>query len=98
TPYSPCVPYTTLFRSVFGADLNADHRFIRRIQVPLYSSAEASQPSAHVNTNRNTEDFNEKATLLNYQLLLEYDIKIDKHDIKAIDRKSTSLNSSHVSI
>ncbi|HLQ99784.1 MAG TPA: TonB-dependent receptor [Sphingobacterium sp.] len=71
-------------KGVFGADLNADHRFIRRIQVPLYSSAEASQPSAHVNTNRNTEDFNEKATLLNYQLLLEYDNKIDKHDIKAL--------------
>ncbi|MFZ4861246.1 SusC/RagA family TonB-linked outer membrane protein [Sphingobacterium sp. Mn56C] len=71
-------------RGVFGSEIYADHRFIRRIQVPLYSSADASSPSVYVNPNRNTEDFNEKATRLNYQLLLDYDRTFNAHAVKLL--------------
>src|SRR5690606_23280981 len=57
-------------RGVFGSDIYADHRYIRRLQVPLYASADADKPLVYVNSTRNTEDFNEKAYLLNYQLLM----------------------------
>ena len=71
-------------RGVFGADINADHRFIRRMQVPLYSSAEAEKPLVYVNSTRTTEDFNEKLSLLNYQLLLDYDRTFGNHTIKGL--------------
>ncbi len=71
-------------RGVFGADINADHRFIRRIQVPLYASADAERPAVNVNSTRNTEDFNEKATMLNYQLLLDYNKTFGDHEVKGL--------------
>ena len=71
-------------RGIFGADIYADHRFIRRIQVPLYSSPDALQPQVYVNSDRNTEDFNEKASLLNFQLLLDYDKTFGKHHISGL--------------
>ncbi|TDS13198.1 SusC/RagA family TonB-linked outer membrane protein [Sphingobacterium paludis] len=71
-------------RGVFGADINADHRFIRRIQVPLYATADAERPAVNVNSTRNTEDFNEKRTLLNYQLLLDYHKTFGNHELKGL--------------
>lgn len=71
-------------RGVFGADVYSDHRFIRRKQVPLYSSADAETPLVYANPNRNTEDFNEKAYLLNYQLLLDYDKTFGQHHISGL--------------
>lgn len=71
-------------RGVFGADIRSDHRFIRRIQVPLYANAEAEQPLVYVNSTRNTEDFNEKAYLLNYQLLLDYNKSFGKHSVNGL--------------
>ncbi len=71
-------------RGVFGADINADHRFIRRIQVPLYSSVDAERPLVYVNSTRNTEDFNEKVSLLNYQLLLDYNRTFGDHEFKGL--------------
>lgn len=71
-------------RGVFGADIYADHRFIRRKQVPLYSSADAENPTVYVNAKRETEDFNEKAYLLNYQLLLDYNKTFGDHTITGL--------------
>ncbi|NGM74646.1 SusC/RagA family TonB-linked outer membrane protein [Sphingobacterium sp. SGL-16] len=71
-------------RGVFGADINADHRFIRRIQVPLYTSPDAEKPLVYVNSTRTTEDFNEKLSLLNYQLILDYDRTFGNHSIKGL--------------
>lgn len=71
-------------RGVFGADINSDHRFIRRIQVPLYASATAEKPSVYVNSTRNTEDFNEKASMLNYQLMLDYNKTFGNHEVKGL--------------
>lgn len=55
-----------------GLDLNANHRYIRGIQVPFYSSATADAPSSYANVRRNTEDYNEKKYILNTQFLLDY--------------------------
>ncbi|MFZ4263213.1 SusC/RagA family TonB-linked outer membrane protein [Sphingobacterium sp. HJSM2_6] len=70
-------------KGVFGADINANHRFIRRIEVPLYPHPDAEKPSVFMNSNRNTEDFNLKSSILNYQFLIDYVKKIHKHDFKA---------------
>ncbi len=72
------------FRGIFGADLYADHRFIRRKQVPLYASEDASTPLVFVNSARGTEDFNEKAYLLNYQLLLDYSKTFGNHSLSGL--------------
>ncbi|NQD71611.1 TonB-dependent receptor [Sphingobacterium shayense] len=71
-------------RGVFGADIYSDHRFIRRRQVPLYTSAEAEKPLVFVNSTRNTEDFNEKYYLLNYQLLLDYNKTFGSHNVTGL--------------
>ena len=71
-------------RGIFGADIYADHRFIRRIQVPLYATPDALQPQVFVNSDRNTEDFNEKASLLNFQLLLDYDKTFGSHHVSGL--------------
>ncbi len=71
-------------RGIFGADIYADHRSIRRIQVPLYANSEALQPQVYVNSDRNTEDFNEKASLLNFQLLLDYDKNFGDHHLSGL--------------
>lgn len=72
------------FKGVFGADIYSDHRYIRRKQVPLYSGADAETPLVYVNATRITEDFNEKAYLLNYQLLLDYDKTFGNHHVTGL--------------
>ncbi|NGM66680.1 SusC/RagA family TonB-linked outer membrane protein [Sphingobacterium sp. SGR-19] len=71
-------------RGVFGADLFSNHRYTRRLQIPLYSSPDATTPLVFVNAERNTEDYNEKTYLLNYQLLLDYDKTFDKHQVTGL--------------
>ncbi|MBD1434753.1 TonB-dependent receptor [Sphingobacterium sp. DN00404] len=71
-------------RGVFGADMFSNHRYTRRLQIPLYSSPDATTPLVFVNTERNTEDYNEKTYLLNYQLLLDYDKTFDKHQVTGL--------------
>lgn len=72
------------FRSVFGADVFADHRFTRRKQVPLYSSETSAVPLVYVNSTRNTEDYNQQVSLLNYQLLLDYNKSFGRHKITGL--------------
>ncbi|MDR2859028.1 MAG: TonB-dependent receptor [Mediterranea sp.] len=59
-------------KGVVGLDLNANHRFIRSLEVPFYSSETAETPISYTNTNRNTEDYNEKKYILNTQFMLDY--------------------------
>ncbi|WP_108823261.1 TonB-dependent receptor [Dysgonomonas sp. Marseille-P4361] len=83
-------------RGVVGADIYSDHRFIRRKQVPLYANADAIKPLVYVNAERNTEDYNYKAYLLNYQLLLDYNKSFGNHRvyglIGATNESKTSRN------
>ncbi len=55
-----------------GLDLSSNHRFIRRLEVPFYSSETATKPNSYANDSRNTEDYNEKRYILNTQFLLDY--------------------------
>lgn len=71
-------------RGIFGADIYSDHRFIRRKQIPLYANADAVKPLVYMNADRNTEDFNEKAYLLNYQLLLDYNKSFGNHRVSGL--------------
>lgn len=71
-------------RGIFGADIYSDHRFIRRKQIPLYANADAAKPLVYVNADRNTEDFNEKAYLLNYQMLLDYNKSFGSHKVSGL--------------
>ena len=59
-------------KGLVGLDLSANHRFIRSLEVPFYASETATQPSSYANSNRNTEDYNEKRYILNTQFLLDY--------------------------
>ncbi|WP_316798310.1 TonB-dependent receptor [Pedobacter frigidisoli] len=72
------------FRGVFGADVINDHRFTRRKQIPLYSSETATAPLVFMNSTRNTEDYNQQVSLLNYQLLLDYSKTLGKHSITGL--------------
>lgn len=71
-------------RGVFGADIFSDHRFTRRIQVPLYGNPDDIKPRVYVNAERNTEDFNEKTYLLNSQILLDFDRTFGQHHITGV--------------
>lgn len=68
-------------KGVFGADVYADHRYIWRKQVPLYSNADAEVSTVSANPKGGTEDFNEKAYLLNYQLMLDYNKTFGDHNV-----------------
>lgn len=71
-------------RGVFGADIFSDHRFTRRKQIPLFSSETSTVPLVYVNSTRNTEDYNQQVSLLNFQLLLDYDKSFGKHRITGL--------------
>lgn len=71
-------------RGILGADIVSNHRYIRRIQVPFYTSETATKPSTYFNSDRNTEDFNEMSYLLNSQLLLDYDRTFGKHHFSGV--------------
>ena len=59
-------------RGVFGGDLRSNHRLIMRKKVPFYASETATVPSGYANSNRETEDYNEKVLFLNSQLMLDF--------------------------
>lgn len=59
-------------KGIMGLDLSANHRFIRGLEVPFYSSETATEPK-FANRNRNTEDYNEKKYILNTQAYLDFD-------------------------
>jgi TonB-linked SusC/RagA family outer membrane protein len=60
-------------KGIVGLDLSANHRFIRGMEVPFYASETATNPSSFANSNRSTEDYNEKKYILNTQFLLDFD-------------------------
>lgn len=75
-----------------GLDLSANHRFVRSLEVPFYSSETATKPNSYANDARNTEDYNEKKYILNTQFLLDYN-----HTFKEIHKVSGLLGVSNES-
>ncbi|MDR2087340.1 MAG: TonB-dependent receptor [Dysgonamonadaceae bacterium] len=60
-------------KGMLGIDLTAHHRLIRGMEVPYYSSEDATEVSSRTGVDRNTEDYNEKKYTLNTQFMLDYD-------------------------
>ncbi|NDV69382.1 TonB-dependent receptor [Dysgonomonas sp. 25] len=73
-------------RGIFGAEIFADHRSIRRNTVGLYrqGAAENADPFVYMNPKNSVEDFNADARQLNYQLLLDYNKTFGDHTITAL--------------
>lgn len=68
-----------------GLDLSANHRFIRSLEVPFYSSETATKPNSYANNARNTEDYNEKRYILNTQFFLDYNRTFkENHRVSAL--------------
>src|SRR5207249_11294324 len=90
-PRSPLFPYTTLFRSMLDLDPQTardpvDDLDVTNRELGAYSPALAARPQIVVAN---------KADLPETQARRE---AIERHCATTIDRKSTRLNSSHVSI
>ncbi|MGQ8338334.1 TonB-dependent receptor [Sunxiuqinia sp. A32] len=72
-------------KGMVGLDLSSNHRFIRSLEVPYYSSETATKPNSYANDARNTEDFNEKRYILNTQFLLDYNRTFNKdHSVSGL--------------
>lgn len=72
-------------KGVVGIDLSANHRFIRGLEVPFYASETATVASSFANSNRATEDYNEKKYILNTQFILDYSRTfMEKHHVSGL--------------
>ncbi len=70
-------------RAIFGLDNTSNWRFIRRLQYPVYNSAESTTPILQ-GVNRETENFAFKGIFINSQALLDYNKSVGKHTIAAM--------------
>jgi TonB-linked SusC/RagA family outer membrane protein len=71
-------------KGVVGADVYSNTQLSRRMEFPLYSSADAVAPSLTMNPLRQTSDYNRKANLMNYQLMLDYSKVFGKHSVTGL--------------
>ena len=60
-------------KGVLGLDLTQHHRYRRFLEVPLYSTADADQPTNYISPDRITDDYNEKRYTLSTQAMLDFD-------------------------
>ncbi|WP_346239124.1 SusC/RagA family TonB-linked outer membrane protein [Niabella insulamsoli] len=71
-------------KGVVGSDIYANNQFTRRIEFPLYASADATQPALTMNSNRQTSDYSRKASLMNYQLMFDYNKTFGRHNLSGL--------------
>ena len=72
-------------KGLVGLDLTQHHRFRRDIMVPLYSASDLETPTANINPNRLTEDYNNKRYTLSTQFLLDYNKTFnDVHNVSGL--------------
>ena len=71
-------------KGVVGSDIYANTQFGRRIEFPLYGSPDAEQPSLTMNPKRETWDYNGKTSLMNYQVMLDYNKAFGKHTVTGL--------------
>lgn len=72
-------------RGVGGADIYANHRYTRTFTVPFYNYQDIYGEPRLNNTDRRSEDWNEKAWLINTQLMLDFDRTFaEKHHVYAL--------------
>lgn len=70
-------------KGLLGIDLSANHRFIRGMRVPFYTSETATEPK-YANATTPSEDYNEKKYTLNSQFMLDYDRTFGVHNFNGL--------------
>lgn len=72
-------------RAVGGADIYSNHRYTRTFTTPFYNYQDINGEPRLNNTDRRSEDWNEKAWLINTQIMLDYDRTFaEKHHVYAM--------------
>ncbi len=72
-------------RAVGGADIYSNHRYTRTFTTPFYNYQDIDGEPRLNNTDRRSEDWNEKAWLINTQIMLDYDRTFaEKHHVYAM--------------
>ena len=74
-------------RGVLGADIFADHRYTRTHEVIFYNTDAAGNPigdGRSANNDDKSEDWNQRAYLINSQLMLDFDRTFGKHHVAAL--------------
>lgn len=81
-------------KALVGLDLYANHRYSRSLSVPYYTSEDATMPSIIQNPIESTSDWNQKASTINTQFLLDYDRTFGLHHVGALIGVSNEAYSS----
>lgn len=71
-------------RGALGLDLNAKHRYTKTNTVNFYMHNDPNGAPRPANTDDKSEDWNEKAWLINSQLILDFDRTFGKHHVSAM--------------
>lgn len=71
-------------KGVFGSDIMSDHRFAQQKEVYFFQKESDQDYFSRGNKNRETEDYNRNAYLINAQVLLDYNKTFGKHGITAL--------------
>jgi TonB-linked SusC/RagA family outer membrane protein len=88
-------------KGVFGADVFRDHRYTRRLQVEFYKYNNLNGEPVLANTNRDTEDWDKRAYLVNMQLFANYDKYFGDHHVSGLlgaSNESFTAQSNQISI
>jgi len=72
-------------KGLVGLDLTQHHRYRRYLEVPLYASADATEPTVSISSDRITDDYNEKSYTLTTQFLLDFNRTFNEtHNVSAL--------------
>lgn len=71
-------------RGALGMDLNAKHRYTRTHRLDFYMFNDPNGDPRPANTDVKSEDWNEKAWLINSQLMLDFDRSFGDHHVSAL--------------
>jgi TonB-linked SusC/RagA family outer membrane protein len=88
-------------KGVLGADVFRDHRYTRRLQVDFYKYNNLNGEPVIANSNRDTEDWDKRAYLVNMQLFANYDKYFGKHHVSGMfgaSNESFTAESNQISI
>jgi TonB-linked SusC/RagA family outer membrane protein len=88
-------------KGVLGADVFRDHRYTRRLQVDFYKYNNINGEPTLANTDRDTEDWDKRAYLVNMQLFADYDKQFGKHHVTGLlgaSNESFTAQASQVNI
>lgn len=71
-------------RGVFGVDIAGQARYTRTQPIPYYMSGTQEVPSRYANEKNYTDNWNYDSSLINTQLLLDYNKQFGDHSVSAL--------------